>query len=394
MKITDIETFVLRGHVDGPAYWGARTWGAPRGVSQAAKYPPAARRQVAYAPTVNTVLVRLQCDDGNVGWGECKAPVAPGATALIVDELLKPIVLASDLEEINVIWERMYASMSNRGHSTGYFLEAISGVDIALWDAWARMLRQPLTHLLGGRFRSTIPVYASAIPASGPNGIDRARDEAHQLHAAGFDAVKVAIGVDPASDVATVAAVTEIFGTHGAVLADASGKYDGAQAEWVGRRLADLGCGFFEMPLPTEDIDGYARLASCLPLPLALDTIVNRHQALQFLRVDGLEVLQPDVSRAGGVTGTMRIAALADVFGAQTTPHVSIGSAVHFAASLQLALAIPNCQILEHWTGTNPLGRSIASDLDEPHDGVRTPAVGPGLGITVDEERVRELATA
>ena len=118
---------------------------------------------------------------------------------------------------------------------------------------------------------------------------------------------------------------------------------------------------------------------------------VVRHRALEFPRAGGLHVLQPDVCRAGGVTETMRIAALADAFGAQATPHVSIGSAVHFAASLQCAAAIPNFALLEHWIGNNPLA-VIATDLPSPEDGEYVVPPGPGLGITIDEDAVRSLA--
>lgn len=394
MKVTRLEVFPLRAAPIGPAYWGAQAWGSLSATAEPATYPPVARRQVAYSPTVDTVLVRVETDDGIIGWGEAKAPVAANATAEIVQSLLAPTVLGTSLQEIAVTWERMYASMGNRGHHSGFLLEAISGIDIALWDAWGRALNQPISALIGGRFRDSVPVYASGIPAGGPGNIDAVQRQAYDLRARGFTAIKVAIGIDPPSDVAAVAAVRDILGDSGQVFADASGGYDSTQAEWVGRRIADLGCGFFEMPLQAQDVAGYARLASRLPIPLALDTVTTRRQSLAFLQADALRILQPDVARAGGITETVRIAALADAYGAQATPHVSIGSAVQLAASLQLALAFPNCQILEHWVGDNPLGSPLSADLDQPHDGMRTTGDGPGLGITVDEAFVRSKSQA
>lgn len=392
MKVTHIETFAVRAKPAGAEYWGARAWGSIASASDATTYPPRARRTIAYSPTIDTVLVRLETDDGTVGWGEAKAPVAASATVEIIKELLAPIAVGSSLSEIAVTWERMYATMANRGHHSGFLLEAISGVDIALWDAWARYLGQPVSALLGGRFRDAIDVYASGIPAGGPGNRQAVHDQALELRDRGFRSIKVAIGMDAPSDVAAVEAVREVLGENGRVFADASGCYDFGQAEWVGRRLADLDCGFFEMPLPAQDIEGYARLAARLPIPLALDTLTTRKQALAYLQAGALHVLQPDVARAGGITETLRIAQLADAFGAQATAHVSIGSAVQFAASLQVALALPNCQILEHWIGSNPLGKSIASDLDEPANGVRAGGGGWGLGITVNEDAVRAMA--
>lgn len=393
MKITDVTTFVLAAAPE-ETYWGARTWSPAHG-RQLVEYPPAARRRYVYSDTIDTVLVRVRTEDGVAGWGEAKAPVGGRATAAIVDDLLAPIVVGTRLDEIRVTWDRMYAGMRVRGHDSGFWLEAIAGVDIALWDAWARQLGQPVATLLGGRYRDGVPVYASGVPGaaagSGAEGQDGVRAEATQLRDQGFTAVKVAIGVRPEDDIASVRTVREVFGTTGTVYADAAGQYEFPQALQVGSALRELGVGFFEMPLPPEDVDGYARLAARLDLPLALDSLATRHRALQFLRADALHVLQPDVCRAGGISETMRIAELADAFGAQATPHVSIGSPVHVAASVQCAAAIPNFATMEYWIGANPLA-AVAPDRLEPRGGTITVPAGPGLGITVDEGAVRALS--
>jgi D-arabinonate dehydratase/D-galactarolactone cycloisomerase len=393
MRVRSVEAIPLQVP-PGETYWGARTWGDDTGADLDL-YPPAARRRYAYSRTIDTVLVRVETDDGVVGWGECKAPVAPSVTAAAVTELLTPLVTGTSLDAIAVTWERMYAAMRVRGHDSGFWLEAIAGVDIALWDAWARTLGQPIHALLGGAFREAVPVYASGIPAagtrSGADGLRRVEAEARRLRDAGWTAVKVAVGVDPEGDAASVDVVADVLGPSGRVFADAAGAYDVRQALRLGERIEGK-VGFFEMPVPPENVDDYAFLAARLSVPLALDSLATRHRALAFLRAGALHVLQPDVCRAGGISETMRIAALADAFGAQATPHVSIGSAVHFAASLQCALAMPNLDVMEHWVGTNPLGRQLAPDLDEPQAGLRRPVAGPGLGITIDEHAVRRLA--
>lgn len=393
MKITELDTFVVKA---APArqYWGARAWGAEDTV---ATYPPAFRRRYLYSDTIDAVLVRVRTDDGVEGWGEAKAPVAADATAAIIDELLAPLAIGSRLDEISVVWERMYAGMRVRGHDAGFWLEAIAGVDIALWDAWARLCGQPVCTLLGGRCRSTVDVYASGVPAappgSGADGQRVVREEAERIRDAGYPAVKVAIGFEPDTDLASVRTVREVFGETAPVFVDAAGQYEFPQAVRVGRGLTELGVGFFEMPLPPEDVDGYARLAAKLDVPLALDTIVTRHQALRFLRAGALHVLQPDVCRAGGITETMRIAALADAFGAQATPHVSIGSPIHLAASAHCAAAMPNFARLEYWIGDNPLA-AVARDALVPRNGSVTVPERPGLGITVDAAVASELSGA
>jgi D-galactarolactone cycloisomerase len=390
MKVTSVRAYALRAEPAGGRYWGAQAWSADGG-SDLGGYPVEARRRYAYSSTIDTVLVRLESADGVVGWGECKAPVAAQVTAALVEELLTPIVVGTGVDEIAVTWERMYAAMRVRGHDSGFWLEAIAGVDIALWDAFARTLGLPVHKMLGGAFRSRVPVYASGIPA-GPDAA-RVRDQAEALRAAGWTAAKVAIGTTPELDLASVAAVAEVLPT---VYADAAGQYDVRQALLVGRGLQELAVGFFEMPVPPEQIDAYRTLADRLDIPLALDSLASPHRALEFLRAGALHVLQPDVCRAGGITGVMRIGALADAFGAQATPHVSIGSAVHFAASLQCAAALPNLEVMEHWTGVNPLA-AVADDIDVPHPGpggpmARSVPTAPGLGVTVDEPTVRRLA--
>lgn len=391
MRVTAVESFALRAE-PAETYWGARTWSEGDG-KELATYPPASRRRYVYSPTVDAALVRVETSDGVVGWGEAKAPVGVRATCALVDDLLAPLVLGTRVDEIAVTWDRMYAGMRVRGHDAGFWLEAMSGVDIALWDAWGRTLGQPLYALLGGRQRERVPVYASGVPGAsvgtGADGLDRVRDEARQLRARGYGAVKVAIGIDPARDVESVAAVCEVFDR---VYVDAAGQYDVRQALAAGRGLQELGVGFYEMPVPPEHVDAYALLASRLDVPLALDSLAGRYRALAFLRRGALHVLQPDVCRAGGVSEVMRIATLADAFGAQTTPHVSIGSAVHVAASLHCAAVIPNLEMMEYWVGTNPLGTPLAPDLPAPSDGLLDVPAGPGLGITVDEHAVRGLA--
>jgi hypothetical protein len=250
-----------------------------------------------------------------------------------------------------------------------------------------------------------VPVYASGVPATraAPGEADHARmlDAAAGAVARGFGALKMAIGLDPDADVASVEAVRAHLGRGVEVYADAAGNYDVATALRVGRELERLGVGFFEAPLPHEQVEGYGEVARALAIPIANDVITNRYQVLRYLRVGGLDIVQPDVCRAGGLTELRRIAILADAFGVACTPHVSIGSAIHFVASFHAAAAMPNLVRHEYWMGQNPLGDALlttpALDGEDapgsgPRDGRGAGAgagvpQGPGLGIEVDEAR-------
>ena len=400
MKITKVEAFAVQAKpTDRQAYWGSRTWGESgkvRATEISSEYPTPLRRRFIYSQTIDTCLVRITTDDGLVGYGESKAPVAPQVTKAIVDSLLADIILGSDPSDITVLWERMYAGMRVRGHQAGFYLEAMSGVDIALWDLAGKATARPIYQLLGGEFRNPVRVYASGIPALDVNAGEEAfaalGQEALGIRDLGYTGVKMALGRGLAGDLRSVRTVRELLGDEFIIYADAAGVYDRAQALRLGKELEDLDVGWFEMPIFPEDIEGYVELASNLTIPIALDSLMSRYEALEFLRRGGLDVVQPDVCRAGGITECRRIAELADAFGAAFAPHVSIGSAIHFAASAHLATAMPNTMTSEYWIADNPLGNALIEEpLKLENSYMHTPT-GPGLGININETRLREIS--
>jgi D-galactarolactone cycloisomerase len=324
-----------------------------------------------------------------IGYGEAKAPVAPEVTKQIIDLLLKDIVIGSDPRDTTVLWERMYAGMRVRGHRSGFYVEAMSGVDIALWDIAAQSAGIPLWRLLGGPFRNPVRVYASGLPAL---PVDAPEEEYAQLAAEavhlrdqGFTGLKMAIGRGLEGDLKSLRVVRDCLGPDFTIYADAAGVYQRAQALYLGHRMEELGIGWFEMPIFPEDVEGYAELARALTIPIALDSLSSRLEAKELILRGGIDVLQTDVCRAGGVTECRRIADLADAFGLAFAPHVSIGSAIHIAATVHLGVAMPNTLTCEYWIGENPIGDQI---LDEPlrmERGYLHAPEEPGLGIRIRE---------
>ncbi|MDR7544884.1 MAG: mandelate racemase/muconate lactonizing enzyme family protein [Armatimonadota bacterium] len=397
MKITGVDAFAIKApNPASRSYWGSRTWAHGASPPPWQEYPPRWRMRATYSDTINTVIVRITTDAGLVGFGEAKAPVAPVATREIVRDLLAPLVLGADPLDIDVLWERMYSAMRLRAHGSGFLLEAISGVDLALWDLAGRALGVPVCKLLGGAYRDRIAVYASGLPglrdACDAQARGRLQDEARALVARGFRAIKLGIGFGVGTDIATVTAVREAVGESVWLLCDAAGNYDVDQAGRLGRALEPLGVGWLEAPIPPEHIDGHAQLARTLDLPIATDLLSTRYQVREFLVRQALDIVQPDVCRAGGLSECRRIAQLADVFGAGIAPHVSVGSAIQFAASAHLAAATPNFVIMEYWVGDNPLGDAVLTEpLRLEHDVLHVPA-GPGLGLALNEEALLRYA--
>lgn len=395
MKITAVEAFAIQAKpIDRKPYWGSRAWGTERNtrIESSAEYPVPLRRRYIYSATIDTVIVRISTDEGITGWGECKAPVAPQATAEIVRRLLAPMLLGADPREIVVLWERMYAGMRVRGHRAGFYLEAISGVDIALWDIAARAAGQPIWQLLGGCFRNPVRVYASGVPAlpvdAPQDALESLAAEAAALRDAGFTGLKVAIGRGVAGDLRSLRMLRDGLGPEFLLYVDAAGVYDRAQALRLGRELEELGVEWFEMPIFPEDVEGYALLATALDIRIALDSLASRHEVVELIRNHAIDVIQPDVCRAGGITECRRIAELADAFGLAFAPHVSIGSAIHIAATAHLATAMPNTLTSEYWIGDNPLGSAV---LEQPlvlRDGYLHTPVAPGLGIAIVPDRL------
>jgi D-galactarolactone cycloisomerase len=400
MKIVKIEAFAIQAEpTDTRPYWGSRAWGVERTPGQAelsTEYPVPLRRRFIYSRTIDTVIVRIETDTGHVGWGEGKAPVAPQATAKIVELLLADIVLGADPREVLVLWERMYAGMRVRGHRAGFYLEAIAGVDIALWDLAGQAAGAPVSTLLGGRMRDAVRVYASGIPSLPLEAPDEAVvelvEEAKAFRDDGYTGVKVAIGRGIRGDLRVLQALRDAMGTDFAIYVDAAGVYSRADALRLGRALEELDVGFFEMPIPPEDVEGYAELARNLAIPIALDSIMTRHETAELIRNRAIDIVQPDVCRAGGITECRRIAELADAFGLAFQPHVSIGSAVHIAASAHLAVAMPNSLVCEYWIGQNPIGNSVVEKPIELDNGYLTAPAGPGLGIRILPQALLQYA--
>lgn len=403
VKVAKVEAFAIKApQIDAKGYWGSRTWtaaggagaqtstAAAAGTSAVDTYPPLWRMRAVYSATIDCVLVRLTADDGTVGWGEAKAPVAPEATREIILQLLAPVVTGQDPADVVVLWERMYAGMRLRGHLSGFYLEAISGVDIALYDLLGKSLGLPIHKLLGGAYRDQIPVYGSGLPGlrstNDPEAEERLTQEARAMLDRGFRAVKIGAGLGVANDIRTVDVVRAAVGPDVIIYLDAGGTYDLARAGELGVALQERNVGFFEAPVPPERIADHARLAADLRIPIATDLVTSRHQALEYLKQSGLDLIQPDVCRAGGITECRRIADLADVYGVAFAPHISIGSAIHFAASAHLAAAVPNLPVMEYWWGTNPLGSAILAVPYEQRGGRLPVPTGPGLGIDVVSE--------
>ena len=341
-----------------------------------------------YSAYFETAFVKVTTDEGVIGWGEALAPVAPEVVQVIIEQLLAPALMGRDPLQGNVHWNVMYDLMRERGYYGGFMLDAISACDIALWDLRGKILQQPVYQLLGGAFRENIPCYVSGLPK--PTAEERV-ELALQFVDRGFDAFKLAAGHGVRADTASVRALRDALGEDATVLLDAHWVYSLDDAVQLGNNLTDLGVGFFEAPINPEDIESHAQLAKAVAVPVAIgETERTRYQFRPWLTQQAADILQPDVGRAG-ISEVIKIANMAEAFNVRMAPHLSVGLGVCIAASIQVAAAIPNLYLLEYQPPVFEIANAfLKSPLVCERGNYEIPH-GAGLGIEVDEIRLRDL---
>ena len=345
-----------------------------------------------YAGSLESMLVKIETDEGIQGWGEAQAPIAAGATAAVVRELLGPLVIGQDPCDRQVVWSRMVRSMATRGHQTGLVRDAMAAVDMAVWDIAARAAGVSITTLLGGAFRRELEAYASGVPG---RDFDARAENARRLVAAGFRHFKLVLGYGVREDTSEVEAFREVVGPAIGIYADAHWRYTADEAIRLGRELARLGVGFLEASVPTEAIEAQRRVASEAGLPVALgEEYRSPREYHDRLAAGAVGIAQPDIGRCGFTTAR-QIADLCQLFHVPVAPHLGVGLGVYVAAALQLAASLPNFYLME--CDPHP-GLVFANRiLREPvrvEAGVYRVPQGPGLGVEVDEAAVQTWAVA
>jgi D-galactarolactone cycloisomerase len=371
MRIESIQAFPVRLPRDFVAAQG--TAGSPTRLAGEGRYRWSTAYPVLYSVDFETALVRVELSGGLVGWGEAQAPLAPEVACAVVEHLLKPALEGEAFDgsaaRIAELWDRMYATMRVRGQSGGFMLDAMSGVDIALWDLAGKIAEKPVCDLLTDAPSRSVPVYLSG--TSGATPPERAAF-AVPFHDEGINLVKLYYE----SDWADLLAIADALPAGMQFAVDALWHLPPADAIAMARELDARGAQWLECPLYPEDVAAHAELAAAITTPLAVgESYRTRREMQPFFGI--ASILQPDLGRCG-ITGTLDIAR---GFTGQIVPHVSIAMGPQIAAAIHVAAALENCPLCEF----NPAVLTMANAfLAEPivREGAayRVPA-GPGLGI-------------
>jgi galactonate dehydratase len=372
--IRSVETFIVSLPRDVP-YLGPL---GPGETVNAKGYFVRRGNRTIYPATDMSVIVKVTTEGGTVGWGETYGIVAPRAVTAIIDDVLGPVILGRDARDVAVIQEDLYDLMRVRGFGGGYYADAIAGVDIALWDATAKLADAPLVKVLGGQRADRLPAYVSGLPRA---TLAERVTLAGEWVAKGFDAVKYAAAVSHEGIVAEMRALREALGPDVKLMVDLHWKFTAAEAIQLIAELAPYRPYFAEAPCAPEDIEGLARVAAQTSVPIAAgEEWRNVYEALPRLECRAVSVLQPEMGHTG-VTQFLAIARLAVAFHARVMPHASIGVGIFQAASLHATATLPNVPYHEYQHSIFDKNLRFVTTAMRCEAGHYHLPEGPGLGV-------------
>ena len=322
MKITSIKSHVLRYELDKEL-----------GYSQ------------QYYKHRTAHLVEVETDEGITGWGEC---FGPGNIALankyIVEKVIQPLIKGDDPLKKEYIWHKVYNLLRDSGQK-GMPIQALSGIDIALWDILAKKSNLPLYQLLGGKTNDKIPVYGYGMMLQ-KKTVDELcelfKNEASQIKENNFKAMKMKIGMGPKKDLKLVSAVRDTIGSEFKLMVDANHAYNKNDALYVGKGLDEMNIYWFEEPVAPEDYDGYKELKEKLKTNIAGgEAEFTKYGWNQLIKNNCIDIAQPEVCGLGGITEYLKVSALAQSNFIPIVNHVW-GSALSVAVNLHLLTTLPD----------------------------------------------------
>jgi D-galactarolactone cycloisomerase len=360
--------------------------------ADAISYPvtSAARLSIGRLVKRDAVVVKVTTESGLAGYGEAHHGRAAGAIAYIVNTTVRDFVIGENACDVIGIWSKLYSAQL-KSHGLGAATAmAMSGVDCALWDIRAKSVGWPLYRLLGGGPRS-IKAYAGGVSLGWQEPASLVEEALSHIQK-GYRAIKLRVGDTPANDLARTSAVRAAVGADIAILVDANTGYTLDDMRAVAPAYAELGIGWIEEPFAAHDHQRYIAAAHFVGVPLAAgENHYTRYEFSRLIEDRVVSVLQPDISKAGGITETLRIAALGSTWKLPICPHTSM-TGLNMAATIHLLASIDNCGYFEGDVSPNNLFRDqlVSTPYQLAPDGTVCPNEGPGIGVEVDEDFIRK----
>ncbi len=376
MKIRDVQAFPIAFPLETPARDATGVW-----------------------DSWNTVIVKVIAEDGTAGYGEI-GPIHGGGLPIftaMVEHKLRHLVVGESVFDR----ERLYEKMLGRGTSSyalgrkGAIVSAVAGIDIALWDLAGKLLGQPVYRLLGGKVHEKIPAYASGFfgKEGRPLTPDECADEAKSYADQGFQGVKMKVGFGRKQDLANLETVRNALGPELGIMVDANQSYSYHDVVKIAHELEAFDLTFLEEPLPIDDLDAMADLVKAVAVPIAAgENYYTRYEFREVISRRAVNIVQPDIIHAGGITETKKIADMASAWNIPLAPHIH--ATIGTAASIHLLTAAPNTLAAEYITsgGSYALRRELLGDVFLAEDGFVSAPDTPGLGIEVNESLFAKYA--
>ncbi|MDA3960115.1 MAG: mandelate racemase/muconate lactonizing enzyme family protein [Planctomycetota bacterium] len=377
-RITAIETFALRIPRDEP-YLGPLTDCTATNDG----YFVRPGNKSVYHVADQCVLVKISTESGHSGWGECVSFVAPQAVVQIIDQVMGPLLIGRDATDPVVLYHDCYDLMRVRGFFGGYWHDALSAIDIALWDLTGQIRAVPLCKLLGGQRHERIPAYVSGLPAG---DLDARVAKAVSWRDRGFPAIKFASAVSYGSPGTEMAALREGLGPDMAILCDMHWRHTAAAAIAEVAELHRHNLALAEAPCAPEDINGAAKVAASVSCPVGIGEELRTVFEFRPRFLAGcMDVIQPEMGRTG-ISSFMEICTLARAFHARVAPHASIGIGLFQAASLHASAVLPHLWLHEYQHSIFDRNlRFLSGDMSCDAGSFSVPT-GPGLGVAPKDE--------
>ena len=402
MKIVDVKAYPIRmeNNLSGSSSFDkGRKEVSDTSFGEESEHPPIkdlgdhyideTRHTSIYSKFHETTVVKIETSDGIIGWGESQSPVSPNTTATIIKDLVYPLIINGDIFDVEAIWHNNFTAMRERGHYTGFYIDAISGVDIAIWDAIGKTLKMPTHKLMGGRHRDSVKIY------NGIGGRDpkKVAEMAQWSISKGYKALKLHLREDLERTVEIVSEVRKTIGNDIDLMLDVHMMFNTHQAIRLGKQLEKLNVYWLESPTDPNDIPGQIEISRSLDMPIANgEWTRTKFEMREIFEKRAYDICMPDIARTG-LTGAKQIASMANLYNIPVAPHVGGGGILSVASTVQFSIATPNFLIMEHSEQGNKMKSQFLSNPFEPENGEFQVTDKPGLGIDIDEGSLQSFIT-
>ena len=345
--------------------------------------------------TQDDLIITVETDEGITGYGE--VDTAPYVGKAIIEAYmshgtcygLREVLVGKDPFDYEQIWNDMWAKTYYYGR-TGPVMHVMSGIDMALWDIMGKSVGKPVHKLLGGSYQDKVRAYASALM---PDTKEEVKDLVQSCVDVGYTAVKLGwgpLGYNYKYDIELVEIAKATAGPNVEIMVDIGKRYKLKEAMRVAKAFEELDIYWLEEPLPAEDLEGYKRLSDSTSTRIATgEEDSGRQQFYRLINETGIDIVQPDMSRCGGLTEAKKIAAMAADKNIVCVPH-AFKTGILVAATLQFIAAVPDVPFLEFSITASEIRKQILKKPFEQKDGYVAVPQLPGLGIEVNEEMVKK----